>query len=151
MSNPVWSTWSNNAFIGHSKYDSVVVLGVLVIGDLTKTSKPGNHVQPLSFFAYAPDRRLCIITILQHFLERTSNIREAETRLFLNLRSPHKAASKDTLRWWAWEILSLAGVDMNLFKPHSVCSASTSCASQSKLPLYAIMRAASWLPWDNFH
>ena len=121
-----------------------------VIGDLTKTSKLGNHVQPLSFLAYAPDRRLCIITVLQHFLERTSNIKDGETRLFLTLRSPHKAASKDTLRQWAREILSSVGVDMNLFKPHSVRLASTSCASQSKLPLDAIMCAAGWLHETTF-
>ena len=45
-----------------------------VIGDLAKTSRPGSHMAELSFLAYAPDRRLCIITVLNHYLERTLSL-----------------------------------------------------------------------------
>ena len=45
------------------------------------------------------------------------------TRLFLTLRQPHKAASWDTLRRWAKIALADAGINMEIFKPHSIRSA----------------------------
>lgn len=121
-----------------------------VIGDPTKCSKPGSHTPEMSYLAYAPDRRLCVVTVLKHYLERTLDIRGTETRLFLTLKQPHKAASRDTLRRWAKDTLDAAGVDLKIFKPHSVRSASTSYAARSKLSLDTIMRAAGWYQESTF-
>ena len=114
------------------------------IGDLAKTSRPGSHLDEVSYLAYAPDRRLCIVTVLKHYFERTLDIRGLETRVFLTLRQPHKAATKDTLRRWAKGVLMEAGINMNVFKPHSVRSASSNFASKNKLSIDTIMRTAGW-------
>jgi integrase len=114
------------------------------IGDVIKTTRPGHHVNEISFLAYAPDRRLCVVTALKHYLERTLDIRGSVTQLFVTLKKPHKAASRDTLRRWARDTLAAAGVNMAIFKPHSVRSASTSFAAKSKLSMDTIMRAAGW-------
>ena len=68
------------------------------IGDLTKNTKPGKHTSELAFLAYAPDRRLCVVTVLKHYLERTLDIRGSITNLFLTIKPPDTAASRDTLR-----------------------------------------------------
>ena len=45
----------------------------IVIGDIIKTTKPNSHVQPLVFKAYAPDRRLCVYTVMIEYLTRTKD------------------------------------------------------------------------------
>ena len=116
----------------------------LAIGDLAKTYRPGSHLDEVSYLAYAPDRRLCIVTVLKHYLDRTLDIRGSETWLFLTLRQPQKAATKDTLRRWAKGALVEAGKNMNVFKPHSIRSASTSFAAKTKLSIDTIMHTAGW-------
>ena len=123
---------------------------IFVIGDVTKTTAPGRHIEPLCFLAYAPDRRLCAVTVLRHYLERTLDIRGTETRLFLTLNKTNKAASKDTLRRWAKDMLRDSGVNIDTFKPHSVCSAAASLAAKTNLSIDTIMRAAGWLQETTF-
>ena len=124
---------------------------VFALDDITKTTALGRHPEPLCYLAYAPDRRLCVITVLKHYLERTLDIREKETKLFLTLTKTHKAATKDTLRRWARDILGESGVDLKIFKPHSLRSASTSLAAQTKLSLSTIMRSAGWFQESTFN
>ncbi len=99
------------------------------IGDLVKQSRPGTHIQELSFKAYAPDRRLCIVTVLTEYIERTKNPRGTITQLLLTHRAPVRAASRDTIRRWIRDVMSNAGIDMNIFTPHSTRAASTSKAA----------------------
>ena len=123
---------------------------IFVIGDVTKTTAPGRHIEPLCFLAYAPDRRLCAVTVLKHYLERTLDIRGTETRLFLTLNKTNKAPSKDTLRRWAKDMLRDSGVNIDTFKPHSVRSAASSLAAKTNLSIDTIMRAAGWLQETTF-
>ena len=123
----------------------------ITIGDLTKSSRPGFHVEPLFFKAYAPDRRLCVHTTLQEYLRRTIDIRGKETRLLVAIRSPHKAITRDTLSRWTKDALQTSGINMNVFAPHSVRSASVSAASRSnKLQLNTILRTAGWTTSNTF-
>ena len=43
-----------------------------------------------------------------------------------------------------------AGVDMSMFTPHSLRSASTSAAGFANLPLDTILRTAGWSKEDTF-
>lgn len=113
------------------------------IAELTKTSRPSAHVPELHFQAYTPDKRVCIITVLRIFLSRTEHLRKQEQRLFITTRPPYKAASRDTIRRWTRDILTDAGIDMNIFSPHSTRSASASKAA-TKLPLRTILSTAGW-------
>ena len=113
------------------------------IGDLTKTSAPGRHVHELSFKAYAPDRRLCVITSLHQYVKVTKPIRGQCTKLFVTTKKPHCAASRDTIRRWAKDIMTLAGIDMNVFTAHSTRAASTSKAAKF-IPLQTILKTATW-------
>jgi len=119
------------------------------IGDLLKTSRPGHHTPEITFTAYAPDRRLCVITALIAYLERTLDSRGPVTKLFLTSRKPVHAASRDTLRRWTKQIMQSAGINMNIFAPHSTRSASTSKAAFS-LPLTLISRTVGWSQVSTF-
>ena len=75
------------------------------IVDLLKTSRPGHHFSQLNFKAYAPDKRLCVITTLHAYLQRTSDIRGDITNLLVTTRKPFKAASLDTIRRWTRDMM----------------------------------------------
>ena len=113
------------------------------IADVLKTTKPGSHVQEIAFKAFAPDRRLCVVTVLKEYLKRTLQVRKT-TKLLLTTRSPVHAVSRDTIRRWTKDVLKDAGIDLSIFAPHSTRSAVTSKVALSKLPLRTILRTAGW-------
>ena len=109
-----------------------------ILGDIVKTTAPGRHTGQVTFLAFAPDRRLCIITVLREYLKHSHDSRGETTQLFITLCKPHGPATRDTLRRWAKITLSKAGVNV-VFRLHSVRSASTSLAAASQLSLNTIM------------
>ena len=59
----------------------------------------------------------------------------------LSLMGP---ASKDTMSRWLKQVMTAAGLDTSIFKPHSTRSAATSAAKVADVPLDEIMATASW-------
>ena len=119
------------------------------IGEPVKTTRPGHHLQELAFKGFARDRRLCIITVLKAYLQRTLISRGSTKRLLLTYGKPIHAASRSSIRRWAAEVLLEAGVDLSVFSPHSTRAASTSKAV-SRVPLSTIMGAAGWKRESTF-
>ena len=66
------------------------------IGDLLKTSRPGNHFSELVFEAYEPDEFLCVYTGIRSYLDRTQKTRGSITRFFVTTKNPVTLASRDT-------------------------------------------------------
>lgn len=116
---------------------------------LLKTSRPGHHCGQVSYKAFAPDRRLCVVTVLRHYINRTQELRADEDSLFLTLRPPHGPASKDTLRRWVRDCMQAAGIDMQMFSTHSTRAAATSKVVD-KIPLMTIIRTAGWSNQSTF-
>ena len=114
----------------------------VTFGDIIQHTRPGVHTAELKLPAYAPDRRLCVVTVFHEYLVRTKPLRNAqETSLFISTIKPHQAVTRDTLSNWIKAAMTLSGLDMTIFKPHSVRSAVTSAA---KLPIATILKTASW-------
>ncbi len=112
----------------------------VTFGDVMKHSRPGTHTAELTLPGYAPDRRLCIVTTYSEYVLRTKSIRRSHT-LFIGTIRPHSPVSKDTVAKWIKKVMSLAGIDVSIFAPHSVRSASTSAV---RVPIATIVRTASW-------
>ena len=119
------------------------------IDTLLKQSRPGHHLDELRFKGYAPDRRICIVTVLKEYLQRTRTVRNSD-QLFISYASPHGAVSKDTISRWVKTTLFLSGIDTNLFKAHSTRAASTSKAKFKNVPLSSIMQTAGWSGTSTF-
>ncbi|CAB4037761.1 Hypothetical predicted protein [Paramuricea clavata] len=67
---------------------------------LLKQSKPTcNHLKPIEFHRYLLDDRLCIVTILDEYLQRAGPPRK-NPQLLLRHAAPHGPASKDTIARW---------------------------------------------------
>ena len=119
-------------------------------GDLLKHSRPGVHLKEIVVKAYHPDNRLCLVSTLNEYLQRTADYRKDTTQLFVTTVKPVHAASKQTLAKWIKRTLSRAGINMSDFTPHSTRSASTTAANQANIPLKTILQTAGWSNSETF-
>ncbi|XP_068712558.1 uncharacterized protein [Montipora foliosa] len=111
-----------------------------------KQSKPGKSTSDLviKLNAYPYDRNLCLVIACSVYLARTKLLRGSESWLFITHQKPHNKASRDTIRRWIQQMMIKAGIDINVYKPHSVRSAATSKAKAANASLVEIMQTAGW-------
>ena len=112
-------------------------------GDKLKTTRPGYQQQEIKILAYAPDRTLCLVTVLKRYLLVTKSLRTGNN-LLITTQKPHGGTSKDTISRWVKVLMTKAGLDMEVFTPHSVRAASTSAALRGKVPIHTILNTAGW-------
>lgn len=112
------------------------------IPELLKTTKYGKHLSELYIQRYK-DKTLCVVENLTRYLERTKELRGDELKLFISHQKPHKGVTKSTLGKWIKTVLTNAGINMDIFTPHSTRSASTSAAS-TKVSIDTVLRTAGW-------
>eukprot|EP00795_Rhopilema_esculentum_P017064 gene17064-8580_t len=63
---------------------------------------------------------------------------------------PFRPVSRSTVSRWCKEVLSNAGVDINVIGAHSIRSAATSYAKCNGMPINVIMKAAGWTHETSF-
>ena len=113
------------------------------IGQLLKQSRPGKHLAEIYIEKYSKES-LCVISTMLYYIDITKNFRSVlDDGLFLGVQKPYKSVTKGTLAKWIKRTLLLAGIDMNVFCPHSTRSASTS-AAVGRVPIETILRTAGW-------
>ena len=117
---------------------------VFIVNDLLKQSRPGHVGLKVELKGYPPDRRLCVKTVLDEYLQRTFFLRKDEKKLFISYRKPHDAVTKDTIARWVRTVLSAAGVNVDVFKAHSTRAAATSAANSKFVPIHDIIKTAGW-------
>ena len=88
------------------------------------------------------DPAICPYTALEFYLRRTKHIRTMH-QVFI-ITTGTTAASSCTLACWATKTLKEAGIDVSLFKPHSIRSAASSAAYQKHIPLDKILEMGKW-------
>ena len=82
-----------------------------IFRDLLKQDRPGKSNFNLKMKAYPPDRRLCVVNYLRHYIQRTKNIRGNERYLFVSYKKPHGRVSAQTVARWIKDTLSAAGIN----------------------------------------
>jgi len=65
-------------------------------------------------------------------------------KLFISFKRPQKPITSTTLGRWLRTFMSAAGIDSQIFKAHSVRSASTTAAANALVLLSTIMSMADW-------
>ena len=114
----------------------------LIMGDF-KQSRKGHENLKITLNAFKDDVRLCIVNTLTVYLERTAALRNS-SKLFISVVTPHNAVSKDTISRWLKSAMQLAGIDIDIFKPHSTRAAATSAAHRQGVPMADILSTADW-------
>ena len=110
-----------------------------------KQSKPGKRNPEIVLHAFPADKRLCVMTCLDAYIAKTETVRNTQnTRLFLSYTKPYHPVTKNTLSRWVKYVMEKSGIDINMFRPHSTRSASTSATLRSGVPLDIIMKVAGW-------
>ena len=91
---------------------------------LLKQTKPGKHLNIITFKGYDKDAGLCIVrTFSEYMIERTRTLRTND-KLLISTIKPHDPVSKSTISRWVKMVLGQAGLDLT-FKPHSIRAAAT--------------------------
>lgn len=107
------------------------------------------------FATFQEDKKLCPVKCLKQYLKLTSDFRPASSPtlpnlLFLSFIRPHNPVTSASIGRWLRTIMKLAGIDTQIFKAHSVRSASTTAASNAFVPLSTIMSMADWSSPSTF-
>ena len=123
--------------------------GVLFkVPGLTRCANQNKPAEKVFLASFPPDRRLCFTTYLRVYERKTKVFRptsaQSKNLLFLSYIKPHKPVSSSTSARWAKSVLSLAGIDTTIFKPHSTRSATSSAAFHAGVALTDILEAADW-------
>ena len=76
-----------------------------------KTTKPGFHQSPIVLSEYPSNRKICIVTIINHYLEITKDLWSTD-QLIISYKKPHKAVTTRTISRWCKAIIGKAGIDI---------------------------------------
>ena len=117
---------------------------IFCIDQIVKQSTPSREQPILLRPRVVADSMLCVATVLDQHIDRTSSLQGEEQQLFGSYAQPHHGVSKDTISRWIKTVTQQDGVDTTVFKPHSTRAASTSKAYGCNVSLPAVMKAASW-------
>ena len=109
-----------------------------------KQSRPGYKAPTVVFRAYAANPSLCVCLRLKEYLKNTKPFRGTETKLFVSFTEPYKRVSRETLSKWVRTVMTSAGVDTTIFKPHSTRAAVTLRAKTPSAPIRRILKTAGW-------
>ncbi|PFX15027.1 hypothetical protein AWC38_SpisGene20779 [Stylophora pistillata] len=107
-------------------------------------SRPGYKAPTVVLRAYPANPSLCVGTCLKEYLKKTKLLRGMETKLFFSFTKPYKRVSRETLSRWIRTVMTSAGVDITIFKPHSTQAAATSKAKTASVPIQEILKTAGW-------
>ena len=110
---------------------------------LIKTSKLGFCQPCISIPNDNADGKLCVLSVLIEYLDRTKNVRPSE-QLFLSTISLHHAVCTQTISRWLLNVLKRAAVDTSIFKGHSFRHSSTSKAFSMGVSVDDIFKNAGW-------
>ena len=118
------------------------------ITEKLKHTRQGVHQQPLHFVAYK-ERKLCVLTHIKHYVEKTSSLRQ-DKQLPISFIRPHKAISKETISNWVTHFMKTAGIDTSVYKSHSTRAAMTSFLASKQIDIKKIFVAAGWSKEEIF-
>ena len=72
------------------------------INRLMKTTKPGFHQSPIALSEYPSNRKICIVTTINDYLEITKDLRITD-QFIISYKKPHKAVITSPISIHTWE------------------------------------------------
>ena len=109
---------------------------------LTKVCRRSKSQPTLSFHEFEQDKSLCVVSLLDTYIERSKPWRQDQLKgqLLLSFVKPHNETVKSTISGWIKEVLKQSGINVEHFKAYSTRSASSSKAQMSGLPLSRFLK-----------
>ena len=110
-----------------------------------ETTKLDKHQQPIEYYSYQENEKLCVVNCLVEYIRRAEltkeNIEGQPNQLILSYAYPHKPVMSTTIARYVKLFLGQAGIDLTVFSAHSTTSASTSKGNNLGLTLDDIRKA----------
>jgi len=122
---------------------------VFFVNKILKQTRPGRHQAPLEFLAFPSDPSICVVKNLQDYLVATSEKRQCD-QIFISYSKPFHGVKSCTIARWICNVLQRSGIDITLFRAHSVRGAATSKGAITGLSLSDISKAAGWSGTSTF-
>ena len=97
------------------------------IGGHLKTKLPGTAI--IEFSRFTQNLAVCPVHLMDTYIALTKDLR-TDDFLFISFVKPFKAVHVDSIRRWIIHTMTLAGIDISVYKTHSTRSASPSKAAQ---------------------
>lgn len=124
----------------------------------TQLSKQSRSSRPLTDFvfpAFQDDDTICPVNALKAYEARTEQFRhtssgEFKSKLFLSWIGQHNPVTSSTIARWLRTCMAEAGIDINIFKPHSIRGAACSKAAGAGVTVKDILDAADWSSEGTF-
>ena len=120
------------------------------VAEHIKTSTPRSPYTRIDIAAYEPDSTICPLSCLKANINKTKDLRNNETKLFISYVRPHKPVSRNSNSRWTKKTLRLCGIDTKVFTAHSTRSLSVSKANEKDVPVHEIMAKAGWKSAETF-
>jgi integrase len=121
----------------------------LFFNKLKKNSSAKTQELSINVF-YFTDPDLCPLRALDLYIVKTHTLVPKDANIFTTLCKPFRNARPNTLAKHIKEILGNAGVDTEIYKAHSVRSASTSHALARGISIEEILDRATWASDSTF-
>ena len=122
---------------------------------LTKQSRSSRPMADFFFPSFPEDLLVCPMVTLKAYEERTQVFwaklpEDSRSRLFLSWIGQHSPVSSCTIARWLRCFMEEAGIDISIFKAHSVRGASCSTAAGAGVTTKDILDAADWSSEGTF-
>ena len=116
---------------------------------LSKQSRPSKPLADFFYPRFPEDPLLCPVVTLQAYESKTLEFRDLKsdnpkTTLFLSWIGKHDPVTSSTIARWLRTCLQEAGINTEVFKPHSIRGAASSKAAWSGVTISDILQAADW-------
>ena len=121
---------------------------VFQIQSLLKTSRPGIPLPKVVLYRYHKSE-LCVLTTLQEYLKRTSDLRKC-SNLFISYKTFDRVTTC-TLARWLKSVLVLADETNYNFTAHSFRGTAASVAYSAGVSMKDILDTANWTNAKTFH
>jgi len=98
---------------------------------------------------------MCPVTTLRAYEQRTEKFKaelpsDSRSQLFLFFIGQHIPVSSSTIARWLKSFMAEAGIDISIFKAHSIRGASCSTAAGTGITTKDILDAADWSSEGTF-
>ena len=111
---------------------------VFILSKHVKKSRSNYSIPAVIIPRYTLDTDICSYVCLEDYIERTKSLRHDDVLLISTIK-PHGAIGSHTLARWIKTVLQLAGLDIDMFKPHSTRHAASTAAYQASVSLDEVL------------
>ena len=119
---------------------------------LSKTCRSGPP-REVTYFAFKECETICPVATVEAYERRTADLNTPDqdtNPLLIGCVKPHKPVTSSTISRWSRNLMEASGIDVSIFKSHSIRAASTSAATNLGVSVKDIMKTANWTSESTF-